>query len=75
VAYDPERVGEQKIDDDEIGKAQQRAAEQQRQQRAMGSRTISDYQTRQQNSQAAMGSTATQATASQGESEEQEISM
>jgi len=43
MEYDPERVAEHKIDDDEIGKAQQRIAaeqEKQRVQQAMGATTI-----------------------------------
>jgi hypothetical protein len=63
MAYDPERVAEQKIDDDEIGKAQQRMADEQGRQR----------------SQQAMGSTATRMaeaqTPSAAEEEEESMSM
>ena len=65
MEYDPERVGNQKIDDDQIAKAQQGTSDEQTSQstqRAMGSTALDlDGRNAQhaQQTQQAMGSTAT----------------
>lgn len=69
MAFDPERPAEQQIDDQKIGQAQQRMANEGAQ-RAVGRTAISMNDTQHQAAQNAMGSTAVQSSMAEGEEEE-----
>jgi hypothetical protein len=75
MAYDPERSGEQKLEDKELGKALDRAHEEINTQRKMGAATIDAVQTERAITEKQLGEKTVQAAAYMEESEEEEMSM
>jgi hypothetical protein len=74
MVYNPERSREQKLDDEELGKAMHRANEEINTQRKIGGAAIDAAQTERELTEKRLGETAVQAT-SKEEGEEEEMSM